>query len=109
MSYATPRTDAKPRELPAPIGIAAAVIFFALVLWLVGHALGNAQTQADAEPTITHSSLAPTYTHDGEIIRWYVLVDPDTDVEYLVNDRGGCCPRLDANGDVMGTLTERGV
>ena len=34
--------------------------------------------------------------------RWYVLVDPDTDVEYLVNDRGGCCPRLSPNGTVIG-------
>ena len=25
---------------------------------------------------VTHDSLAPTYTCDGEVIRWYVLVDP---------------------------------
>lgn len=51
------------------------------------------QTQAQVHK-ITHDSLAPTYTYDGEVIRWYVFTDPDTDVQYLVNDRGGCTPRL---------------
>lgn len=51
---------------------------------------------------VTHDSLAPTHTYDGEVIRWYVLVDPDTQVQYLVNDRGGCCARLDGFGGVMG-------
>lgn len=55
---------------------------------------------------MTHDSLAPTYTYDGEVIRWYVLVDPDTDVQYLVNDRGGCCVRLDAYGRPMGVVAD---
>ena len=73
------------------------------VLWGLSHAFPEADA-AEELPShpITHDSLAPTYTYDGEVIRWYVLVDPDTDVEYLVNDRGGCCPRLDHNGNVMG-------
>ena len=52
---------------------------------------------------ITHDSLAPTYTYNGELtIRWYVFTDPDTNVQYLVNDLGGCTPRLDEYGNVMG-------
>lgn len=55
---------------------------------------------------MTHDSLTPTITHDGGAIRRYVLVDPDTEVQYLVNDRGGCCPRLDSYGRVMGVRYE---
>ena len=55
---------------------------------------------------MTHDSLAPTYTYDGEIIRWYVLQDPDYGIEYLVNDRGGCYPRLDPHGNVIGVSYE---
>ncbi|MBP3885803.1 MAG: hypothetical protein J6D54_12830 [Olsenella sp.] len=62
--------------------------------------------KAAAVHTVTHDSLAPTYTYDGEVIRWYVLVDPDTSVQYLVNDRGGCCVRLDSYGRPMGVRDE---
>jgi hypothetical protein len=30
------------------------------------------------------------------------MVDPDYRIQYLVNDRGGCCVRLDSDGNVMG-------
>lgn len=74
------------------------------VCWGLSRAFPEADA-VDSEPethAITHDSLAPTYTFDGEAIRWYVLVDPDTNVQYLVNDRGGCCARLDQSGEVMG-------
>ena len=58
------------------------------------------------EELVRHDSLAPTYTYDGEVIRWYVLVDPDCGIQYLVNDRGGCCVRLDSYGNVMGVSYE---
>lgn len=64
------------------------------------------EAPAPAGATIKHDSLAPTYTHDGEIIRWYVFTDPDSGVQYLVNDRGGCTPRLGTNGHVMGVQDE---
>lgn len=55
------------------------------------------------EHRVTHDSLASTYTFDGELtIRWYVFTDPETDVQYLVNDQGGCTPRLDEYGNVIG-------
>lgn len=62
-------------------------------------ATGKARKQA-------HDSLTATATYDGQLIRWYVLIDPDTGMQYLVNDRGGCCPRLDADGEQMG-VTDR--
>ena len=49
---------------------------------------------------------APHY--DGKVIRWYVLQDPDYGIECLVNDRGGCCPRLDPYGSAIGMSYERG-
>lgn len=64
------------------------------------------EAPAPVEATIKHDSLAPTYTYDGEIIRWYVFTDPDSGVQYLVNDRGGCTPRLGTNGHVMGVQDE---
>lgn len=68
----------------------------------------TAMPVADATQTNfqRHDSLAPTYTYDGEIIRWYVLKDPDYGIEYLVNDRGGCYPRLDTYGNVTGVSYE---
>lgn len=55
---------------------------------------------------ITHDSLAPTYTYDGEIIRTYVFTDPDSGVQYLVTDAGGITPRLGKNGHIIGVQDE---
>lgn len=52
---------------------------------------------------ITHDSLCVTYTYNGEIIRWYVMTDPDTGRQYLVNDLGGTTPRLDSSDEQMRT------
>ena len=104
----TPR-DGKQRNVPSS---ATKIVFrlFMLALlsfsvwWGLTHVL---PTEAERRPekVIMHDSLAPTYTYDGEIIRWYVFVDPDTSVQYLVNDRGGCTPRLDQFGNVIGVQT----
>ena len=53
---------------------------------------------------ITITLRMPHY--DGEIIRWYVLQDPDYGIEYPVNDRGGCYPRLDPYGSAIGVSYE---
>lgn len=58
------------------------------------------------EARVKHDSLAPIYTYNGEIIRTYVFTDPDSGVQYLVNDRGGMTPRLDTNGHVIGVQDE---
>lgn len=47
----------------------------------------------ERDPLRTHDSFAYTYTHDGDIIRVYVITDPDRGTEYLVSDHGGMCPR----------------
>ena len=38
--------------------------------------------------------LTATFTSEGDSIKAYVLVDPDTRVQYLVTDHGGITPRL---------------
>lgn len=38
--------------------------------------------------------LTATFTSDGDSIKAYVLVDPDTSIQYLVSDHGGVTPRL---------------
>ena len=63
----------------------------------------RSKTEVPAHKT-THDSMAVTYTYNGEMIRWYVLIDPDNGVQYLVNDRGGCCPRVSYDGDHHGSL-----
>lgn len=111
MSYdaPTPRRD-RDDTLPAGVTFVLAALLCtlacAVTMWLANRA--DHADATDEKPTITHSSLAPTYTYDGEVIRWYVLVDPDEGVQYLVNDRGGCCVRLDRYGRPMGVLDERG-
>jgi len=99
----TPRSP-KARPTSAAVALVAMMLFAVLALvvsWALSHDL---PTEAEQRPerVITHDSLAPTYTYDGEVIRWYVLIDPDTDVQYLVNDRGGCTPRLDQYGGIIG-------
>lgn len=107
MMASTRPTPREPQNRPSSI---ATVLICLLVIAILGvcswwgftHTL---PTEAEQRPElkITHDSLAPTYTYDGELtIRWYVFIDPDTNVQYLVNDLGGCTPRLDEYGNVMG-------
>lgn len=88
----------------------AMILVLGLLAW-IGYMATRPEAAEEPElPThevlTTHDSLTPTYTYDGEIIRWYVLVDPDFGIQYLVNDRGGCCVRLDSYGNVMGVSYE---
>ena len=106
----TPRGDAKrPSDLAVASVCVALVLLVGLFAW-IGYVLTRPEEEETELPAheakVTHDSLAPTYTYDGEIIRWYVLVDPDSNVQYLVNDRGGCCVRLDSYGNVMGVSYE---
>lgn len=99
----TPRSP-KARPAGAAVALVALMLVGALalaVLLALPHDL-PAEAEQRPERVITHDSLAPTYTYDGEVIRWYVLTDPDTGVQYLVNDRGGATPRLDRHGRVVG-------
>lgn len=38
--------------------------------------------------------LTATFTADGGEIKAYILIDPDTGVQYIVTDAGGIAPRL---------------
>lgn len=90
--YPTRREDDGASPFRVIIGI---VIVFLLVIvagWLFTR---NIENHHSATPYPRHDSLGPTYLHDGQsVIRWYVFTDPDTGVQYLVNDRGGTTPRL---------------
>lgn len=109
MSYGSrrpsPRRD-KPRTYPSDAAVWVLMVILSAILvgsciWGFTHELPK-EAERRPQNVIKHDSLAPTYTYDGEIIRWYVLIDPDTGVQYLVNDRGGCTPRLDQYGNIMG-------
>lgn len=107
--HPTPR---EPWRRPSDLAVALVCVILVAILGLLSW-LGMLATQPHEEepeelPThrVTHDSLAPTYTYDGEVIRWYVLRDPDYGIEYLANDRGGCCVRLDSYGNVMGVSYE---
>ena len=102
-------TPREPKKRPSDLAVALFCFLMIALLglsawWGLSHTL---PTEAERRPqkVITHDSLGPTYTYDGEVIRWYVFIDPDTSVQYLVNDRGGCYPRLDQYGNVIGVQT----
>ena len=101
---ATGRADMPPRKLPRT-GCAAIVVIVMVALSVSIALLGLRETPPETETYKSvqrHDSLAHTYTYDGEVIRWYVFIDPDTQRPYLYSDHGHCTPRLDASGQVMG-------
>ena len=84
----------------AVIGIIVMVMTMIAIAWWFTK---KVESRHRATPYPSHDSLGPTYLYDGQsVIRWYVFTDPDTGKQYLVNDRGGCTPRLDSNGREMG-------
>lgn len=46
-------------------------------------------------------SLTSLTTADEQVIKTYVVIDPDTGVHYLITDRGGICVRLDKTGEIV--------
>ena len=84
----------------AVIGIIVMVTSLIVAAWWFTKKVEGVRRTA---PYPSHDSLGPTYLYDGKsVIRWYVFIDPDTGMQYLVNDRGGCTPRLDSSGHQMG-------
>lgn len=114
MSYnyrsATGRADMPPRRVPRT-GCAVMIVLL-LVATLCGIAWLCLRDKTPPETETyksvqRHDSLTYTHTHDGkDTIRVYVVTDPDTQVQYVVSDNGGICPRLDRYGVPMGTVTE---
>ena len=73
---------------------AALAVACLFIVSVVNRAKPKAEEQQQAKPKgPTHDSMCVTYTYDGEAIRYYVMTDPDTQRQYIVNDRGGMCLR----------------
>lgn len=107
MKYSTRPTPRKDQARPSGLAIVifSVLMVFAIIFsvwWGLSRMPAETEPSAERKVTVTHDSLAPTYTYDGEIIRWYVFIDPESSVQYLVNDRGGCTPRLDQYGNIVG-------
>lgn len=44
---------------------------------------------------VSMDAMCGIHTTDGDVIRLYVLKDPDRGVEYVVSSKGGVCPRVE--------------
>lgn len=100
--YGNPISPQRRRGGPASVvwGLVACamlVVACLIITFVVNRAKPKAETQQQAQQTKpkgpTHDSMTVTYTYDGEAIRYYVMTDPDTQRQYIVNDRGGMCLR----------------
>lgn len=98
--YATPRSTPA-RDVPIGWLTAGICIFLVIAVCSFIYGLWHQTNEAAHQYSKNHSSLTVTYTYDGQMIRWYVMVDPDTGVEYLVNDLGGTTPRLSATNNTL--------
>lgn len=90
-------------------GCGVVVVVVLMVGALVGFCLALAyevNKEATAKPKQTHDSMTVTDTYNGEKIRYYVMIDPDTGLQYVVNDRGGMCPRYNRDGEQMGATKD---
>lgn len=65
-------------------------IFLALITYFVV----TAAKHDTARILEGHDSMTYARTYNGEIIRVYVVTDPDYGQQYLVTDRGGITPRI---------------
>ena len=105
--YAMPREREQNFNARSTITVCAVVLIMFVISIATVMYLVRTDTPTESPSKFDmHDSMTVTRTFDGEKIRWYVMTDPDTQVQYVVNDRGGCCPRLDEYGRVMGTHEE---
>lgn len=90
------------------VGIVCLIVIVMFVAIAVKLAM-EVNESANAKPKIMHDSLGMVYTYNGEIIREYVFTDPDSGLQYLINDRGGQSPRWNRDGTQMyvGTVNDR--
>lgn len=93
-----PRHDStEPKGLILGVGVA---IVATLLTMAIALHVYRQEVQKPVEHRVTHDSMCAVHTYDGETIRFYVMTDPDTQIQYIVNDRGGMCVRegLDDDG-----------
>ena len=72
-------------------GFIVAIILLALLIAF--SIAGSTVKPADADLP-KQDSLAATFTAEGDAIKLYVIIDPDSGIEYLVSDHGGITPRI---------------
>ena len=72
-------------------GFIVAIILLALLIAF--SIAGSTVKPADADLP-KQDSLAATFTAEGDSIKLYVIIDPDSGIEYLVSDHGGITPRV---------------
>lgn len=90
MSYPSP-TEKKGERIDVALFFMLILVICLFFLFIV---LGITSLSTPKVPDYkTHDSLTINYTYDGEEIRTYVMIDPDTNIQYLVNDRGGMVRR----------------
>lgn len=87
----TPRHDAR-RPNPVAVGIVILLVS-SMVIFLLGLMAYRQTKEIASKPVVTHDSMTVIHTYDGQKIRFYVMTDPDTNIQYIVNDRGGMCVR----------------
>ena len=83
------------------IGLALSV---ALLFWI--HATEGADLPDEAPAPevmrdVPDNSIGSIVMRDGTVMHLYPFTDPETGVEWLLNDRGGMEPRVDTMGRVM--------
>lgn len=83
------------------VGLAASV---ALLLWIratEGTYLPYEAPAPEIMREVPDNSIGSIVMRDGTVMHLYPFTDPETGVEWLVNDAGGMEPRVDAMGRAM--------
>lgn len=86
--------------------IVVAIVVYVLTLCVsIGRLCSNGPTTSQESQSTSkrHDAMTCTYDNKGNRTNYYVMVDPDTGIQYVVNDKGGMCPRLRKDGTVFGT------
>ena len=87
-------------------GIAIVCILVMVIFAGIALALAKQTNDKATKTAQTHDSMTYARTNDGDTIRVYVVTDPDSQVQYVVSDRGGICPRYDRYGRIMGVSSD---
>lgn len=99
----TRRYDSRPKTATAWFYLVVFILCFVfalLVFYAVNKNIEKKYTvQTTHRPTM--DSMAFTYTSDGDVIKVYVVTDPDYGRQYLVTDHGGITPRLKDQANVV--------
>ena len=86
--------------------IVVVTVVYALTLYMSTERSRSGESMTSQESQSTnkrHDAMTCTYDNKGNRTNYYVMVDPDTGIQYVVNDKGGMCPRLRKDGTVFGT------